>query len=122
MGENDVESQFSLKPPVMSLNDNMNFFGKKLQVQTENVDSRDPYILTQVFLHGRVIHSARCEYTAEIFHLDDVAKIHDLMRKQHMEVIEKINKQQEKYHASVSKICRTQNCPDTECSTSGTSR
>ena len=60
MGENDVESQFSLKPPVMSLNDNMNFFGKKLQVQTENVDSRDPYILTQVFLHGRVIHSARC--------------------------------------------------------------
>jgi hypothetical protein len=92
-----METQFGLKSATMCLNDNIDFLGKELHVQTENVDASVPYILTQVFLRGRVIKTLKYKYPTEIRNLDNFSKIHDLMHSQHMDVIEKINGQQEKY-------------------------
>ncbi|MBN2321139.1 MAG: hypothetical protein JXR49_18815 [Acidobacteria bacterium] len=81
----------------MGLNDNLNFLGKELHVQTENVQSSAPCILTQVFYHGRVIHTAKCEYSTETRDSRDLVKIRDLMVKQHMKVIERIGEQEAKH-------------------------
>lgn len=81
----------------MGLNDNLNFLGKELHVQTENIQSSSPCILTQVFFHGRVIHTAKHEYTAEIGRSPDLAKIRNLMVRQHMKVVGRISAQQAKY-------------------------
>jgi hypothetical protein len=97
MDGSDKSIQHGVRSPIMSLNDNLDFFGKDVHVQTENVDSTDPYIVTQVFLHGRVVQTTKYEYPDEVRNRNEVVKIHDLMRMQHMEVIEKINRQQEKY-------------------------
>ena len=83
--------------PAMGLNDNLNFLGKELHVQTENVPASTPCILTQVFFHGRVIHTAKSEYATEAGGSHNLAKIRDLMVKQHMKVIERISEQRAKY-------------------------
>ena len=83
--------------PAMGLNNNLNFLGKELHVQTEIVQSDAPCIRTQVFFHGRVVHTAKSEYSNELKNSLNLTKIRDLMLKQHMNVMEKINKQQLKY-------------------------
>jgi hypothetical protein len=78
----------------MGLNDNLKFLGNELHIQTENVQSSTPCILTQVFFRGRVIHTARCEYSKENQDSANLAKIRDLMHQQHMKVMEKISARQ----------------------------
>jgi hypothetical protein len=97
MYKRDMETQFGLKSPAMCLNNNIDFLGKELHVQTENVDTSVPCILTQVFLRGRVIQTVKYKYPTEIRNLNNFSKIHDLMHSQHMDVIKKINEQQERY-------------------------
>jgi hypothetical protein len=92
-----METKSGLKSPTMCLNNNIDFLGKELHVQTENVDTTVPCILTQVFFRGRVIQTIKYEYPAEIRTLNNFSKIHDLMHRQHMDVIEMINERQEKY-------------------------
>jgi len=92
-----MESQFGVKEPTMGLNNNLDFLGKELHVQTENVNSDDPYILTQVFFSGRVIQTTKYEYPAVIRGVKHFARIRDLMHEQHTKVIENINKKQETY-------------------------
>ena len=89
--------QSNVASPAMGLNDSLNFLGKELHVQTENVPSSTPCILTQVFFNGRVIHTAKSEYAAGERDSHNLAKIRDLMVKQHMRVIERISEQQAKH-------------------------
>jgi len=93
-------SQFGVKKPTMGLNNNLDFLGKELHVQTENVNSEDPYIITQVFFSGRVIQTTKYEYSTEIRGIKNFARISDLMHEQHTKVIENINKKQETYQNS----------------------
>lgn len=99
MGTNrtDMGIQPNVVSTAMGLNDNLNFLGKELHVQTEHVQSSSPCILTQVFFHGRVIYTTKCEYASETPDAHNLVKIRDLMHKQHMKVMERIGEQQAKY-------------------------
>jgi len=80
----------------MSLNDNLNFGGRDLHIQTENIQSEIPCIRTHVFSHGRIIHTTKFEFPTGMKELNDFNKIRDLMQTQHCEVIDKISRQQSK--------------------------
>jgi hypothetical protein len=97
MNRPDIQMRTDVASAAMGLNDNLNFLGKELHVQTENVQSSVPCILTQVFLHGRVIHTTKYEYAAELAGSSDLVKIRELMCRQHTKVMDRINQQQAKY-------------------------
>lgn len=92
-----MEFQSSAVSPIMGLNDNLDFMGKELHIQTENVKSSVPYILTHVFFRGRVVHTTKHEYSSETREFNDFGKIRDLMHTQHLKVIENISRRQVKY-------------------------
>ena len=92
-----MEFQSGAACATMGFNDNLDFFGKVLHIQTEKVQSAAPCILTQVFYRGRVIHTAKFEYSTDSLDFNDFEKIRNLMHAQHLKVIEKISRQQEKY-------------------------
>jgi len=89
-----MEFQSGVTTPMMGLNDNINLFGKELHVQTENVKSEKPCILTQVFFHGRVVYTQKNEYLEENREFKDFDKIRDMMRAQHLMVMGKIIRKQ----------------------------
>ena len=97
MNRTDMEINPDVASPAMGLNDNLNFLGKELHVQTENVQSDAPCIRTQVFFHGRVVHTVKYEYSNDLKNSLNLTKIRDRMHKQHRNVIEKIHRQQLKY-------------------------
>ena len=97
MNQLDMKIPPNVASSAMGLNDNLNFLGKELHVQTENVQSSVPCIRTQVFFHGRVVYTAKYEYSSESSNPLDLLKIRDLMHEQHMRVIKKINEQEAKY-------------------------
>jgi len=74
----------------MGLNDNVDFMGRQLHVQTENLRSPAMCIVTQVFCNGRVLFSTKSEYPPGVHESQDFGRIRDLMRAQHFRVIEKI--------------------------------
>ena len=77
MNQSDTKIQSNTVNPAMGLNDNLNFLGKELHVQTENVQSSVPCIRTQVFFHGRVVHTAKYEYSTEQCDSLGLSKIRD---------------------------------------------
>ena len=79
----------------IGFNDNFDFMGKELHIQTENVKTAAPCILTQVFYRGRVIHTTKFEYSSETTDGNDFSKIRELMHSQHLRVIKNISRQQE---------------------------
>ncbi len=76
--------------PMMGLNDNMEFMGKSLHIQTENLGFTGRRITTQVFCNGKVILSAKSEYPSTIRDQKDQNQVQELMRKQHFNVIREI--------------------------------
>lgn len=92
-----MQIQSNVASPAMGLNDNLNFCGKELHVQTEHVQSSAPHIRTHVFFQGRVVHTTRYEYSNDEQDSINLVEIRKLMHRQHMAVIEKISKQQAKY-------------------------
>ena len=80
----------------MSLNDNLDFMGKALHIQTENVQSEIPHIRTHVFSKGRVIHTKILAFPADLIKSGDPNQIRRLMQSQHCEIIDKISRQQSK--------------------------
>jgi len=97
MNRSDMKNQSNAANPAMGLNDNLNFLGKELHIQTENVQSSAPCIRTQVFFHGRVVHTVKYEYSTGKRDSLSLSKIRELMHEQHIRVIEKISEQQTKY-------------------------
>ena len=77
-------------PATMGLNDNLDFMGRQLHVQTENTRSPGMCIVTQVFSNGRVVFSTKSEYPPGVCESQEFSQIQALMRAQHFRVIEKI--------------------------------
>jgi hypothetical protein len=78
----------------IGLNDNMDFLGTQLHIQTENVQRPTPRIITQVFSKGRIVLSKKSEYPANLSDAENSEKISELMRLQHSQVIQDIIEKQ----------------------------
>jgi len=78
------------KGSVTGLNDNMEFLGKRLHVQTEHAGFPVAHIITQVFSNGRVLLSKKTECPADIHASQDFTTIQKLMNTQHYQVLREI--------------------------------
>jgi hypothetical protein len=76
------------------LNDNLEFLGKQLHVQTERIGFPTPRIVTEVFSNGRVVFSKKNELPAQGSDSREFAKVQDLMRTQHLQTIHEIQEKQ----------------------------
>jgi hypothetical protein len=88
--ETDKIPQFQ----TMGLNDNLDFLGTQLHIQTENTQRPTPRIITQVFSKGRIVLSKKMEYPADFGSSGDPEKINELMRMQHSQVIQDLSEKQ----------------------------
>ena len=86
--------------PLPGLNDNVDFMGRQLHIQTESMEFPDPCIVTHVFHKGRVILSRKSEYPIEIREKSDTAKLQELMHTQHFEIIQSIADKQSRIRDS----------------------
>lgn len=78
----------------MGLNDNLDFLGTQLYIQTENAQLPTPRIITHVFSKGRIVLSKKSEYPADFHNSGNPEKIHELLRMQHSQVIQDISDKQ----------------------------
>lgn len=98
MGKNDVnpgsskghKSGIAVHSPAVGLNDNMDFMGRRMHVQTEYAELPATRIITQVFCNGRVLLSKKSECPASICESHDFNKLQQLMNAQHRQVIQEI--------------------------------
>ena len=67
---------------VTGLNNNVEFMGKQLHVQTEGIGSPATFVVTQIFSNGRVVFSKKSECS------HDLNEIQNLMHNQHSQVIQ----------------------------------
>ncbi len=68
----------------IGLNDNVDFMGKQLHVQTESIRLPEPSVVTQIFSNGRIIYSKKSGCSPDSFN------IQSLMNKQHAQVIQNL--------------------------------
>jgi hypothetical protein len=80
--------------PIAGLNDNLEFMGKQLHVQTESAGFPAAHIVTQVFCKGKVILSRKSGYPPDVCEAGDVGKMRELMRAQHFQIIQNITDKQ----------------------------
>jgi hypothetical protein len=76
------------------LNNNLQFMGKQLHVQTENMEFPVAHIVTQVFCGGRVVLSKKSEYPAGLRESRDFSTIQRLMQTQHHQILREITEKQ----------------------------
>ena len=74
----------------MGLNDNLEFMGRRLHVQTEHTEFPVPRIVTHVFSNGRVLLSKKTECPPDIRESPDFNRIQKLMSSQHHQVLKEI--------------------------------
>jgi hypothetical protein len=96
LSEQPTKTGADLKIPVPGLNDNLEFMGKRLHVQTEHTEFPVARIVTQVFSNGRVLLSKKTECAAGIRELRDFDRIQKLMSAQHYQVLQEIEAKQAK--------------------------
>jgi hypothetical protein len=89
-----ANAETSPASPVPGLNDNLEFMGRQLHVQTESAGFPTARIVTQVFCRGRVMFSRKSEYPPGINESNNSDKIRELMHSQHCEVIQEIRNKQ----------------------------
>jgi hypothetical protein len=82
------------KFPIPGLNDNLDFMGKQLHVQTESMGSPVACIVTQVFCKGKVILSRKSDYPFGARETGDIDKMRELMHAQHVHVMQNIAEKQ----------------------------
>jgi hypothetical protein len=87
-----AEAPASVSSPQSSqgLNDNLEFLGRRLHVQTEDLGRSARLITTQVFLNGRVIRSMKTPYPGPPGDAGLSERIAELMRAQHLSIISEI--------------------------------
>ena len=78
--------------PTTGLNDNLDFMGRILHIQTEDVGYSGRCITTQVFCNGRLLLSTKSDYPAILSAHSGRANIAKLMREQHFTVIQDLEK------------------------------
>jgi hypothetical protein len=81
---------------VPGLNDNLEFMGRQLHIQTERIGLPVPRIVTQVFSDGRVVFSKKSEIPLCSCESNEPPDVQELMRAQHLETIRKIEGKQKK--------------------------
>jgi hypothetical protein len=89
-----------LKAAVAGLNDNVEFMGRQLHIQTEHMDMPVARIITQVFSNGRVLLSKKTECPPDISASGDSHRIQSLMSAQHYRVLQEIAAKQARILAS----------------------
>ncbi|HTY60954.1 MAG TPA: hypothetical protein VMG30_01730 [Acidobacteriota bacterium] len=90
MSEQQAKNGVEPKPPTMGLNDNLEFMGRLLHVQTEHTEFPVARIVTHVFSNGRVLLSKKTECPPDILESRDFNGIQDLMNAQHNQVLKEI--------------------------------
>ena len=80
----------SFTPSAMGLNNNLEFMGRQLHVQTENTGFPVAHIVTQVFFKGRVVFSRKSDYPPGVREAHDLSRIRELMHAQHFQIIQGI--------------------------------
>jgi hypothetical protein len=99
----DMEKKHSANAgnlPVTGLNDNLEFCGRQLHVQTENLEVPVARIVTQVFCKGRVLFSRKSDCPLNIREAGDTRKIQELMQVQHFQILKEIADKQAKILSS----------------------
>jgi len=94
LSEQQSKSGSESKVPVTGLNDNLEFMGRRLHIQTEHMELPVARIVTQVFSNGRVLLSKKMECPADIHEPHDVGRIQKLMSAQHYQVLQEIEAKQ----------------------------
>jgi hypothetical protein len=85
--------------PLPGLNDNFDFMGKQLHVQTESVEFPIACIVTQVFCKGKVILSRKTDCPPGARKNGDASYMRELMQAQHYRIMQNIaNKQASMAH------------------------
>ncbi len=79
---------------ISGLNDNLDFLGKLLHIQTEHSAYPTAHIVTQVFCGGRVMLSKKSDYPPGVCESHDFGRIQQLMKTQHCQVIQEIRDKQ----------------------------
>ncbi|MBN2337915.1 MAG: hypothetical protein JXP48_05170 [Acidobacteria bacterium] len=87
------------KVKVTGLNDNLDFLGTPLHVQTESLELPEARIVTQVFSKGRILFSRKSGIPPEIRLSGDPEPIRALMRSQHSSVLGEIADKQKRIQA-----------------------
>ncbi len=87
---NEQKDGTAFSSPSMGLNNNLEFMGKQLHVQTEHMGFPVAHIVTQVFCGGRVLLSKKSEYPSNAQEPQDLSKVQQLMHAQHCQIIQEI--------------------------------
>lgn len=98
-GPTDCKRKAARPVTTQGLNDNLDFLGRQLHVQTEDLGRARGIITTQVFLNGKVIHSMRSTYPDTPAEDSTHDKITDMMRAQHLAVLDEIRNQKVRFVA-----------------------
>jgi hypothetical protein len=94
--ENEGGKGVAAENSVAGLNDNLEFLGRQLHVQTERIGFPSPRIVTQVFSNGRVVFSKKSEISFRTDEPPESPKLQELMRTQHFQIIREIEAKQKR--------------------------
>jgi hypothetical protein len=94
MHENDKKRIVAVDNSVAGLNDNIEFLGRQLHIQTERIGFPSPRIVTQVFSNGRVMFSKKADISFRTDEPQATRKVQELMQIQHFQVIREIKAKQ----------------------------
>lgn len=94
--KNSEKTGSAVDSSIPGLNNNIEFMGKQLHVQTERIGFPTPRVVTQVFSNGRVVFSKKSEILAESAEAQEVEKLEELMRTQHLQTIREIEEKQKR--------------------------
>jgi hypothetical protein len=94
--ENEGKTGIAAENSVAGLNDNLEFLGKQLHVQTERIGFPAPRIVTQVFINGRIVFSKKSEILPQGDEPQEFPKLQELMRTQHFQIIREIEAKQKR--------------------------
>jgi hypothetical protein len=86
----------TVETPITGLNDNLEFMGKLLHVQTEKIVFPTPHIATQVFSSGRILASKKSDIPLNLQTSHELDEIKELMRQQHAQTIREISDKQKR--------------------------
>lgn len=89
-GEKSDKYGTTLNPPAVGLNDNLEFLGRQLHIQTEFIELPIARIVTQVFCGGRVMLSRKSECPPDFQDSQDLRRLQQTMNFQHHQVIKEI--------------------------------
>ncbi len=80
--------------PVTGLNDNVEFLGRQLHIQTEYIEQPNSHIVTQVFCSGRVMLSRKSDCPPGTQESQSPRCLQEAMNTQHQKTLCEINNKQ----------------------------